>query len=138
MVGEYRPLTSGLRRQLWWRGGLCLAVYIVAFNWALRLTAASHVALYLGASPVWTLLWEELRRGLGQRAALRSGVAGIVRLLVLFWPALQTAKLDLLGELLGLAASILWATFSHQMRILSAGLSGAEVRRTRCGCRGLR
>jgi hypothetical protein len=58
-LGEYRPLTSGLRRQLWLRGGLSLAVYIVVFNWALRLTAASHVALYIGASPVWTLLWEE-------------------------------------------------------------------------------
>jgi drug/metabolite transporter (DMT)-like permease len=41
------------------RGGLNLVVYIVAFNWALRLTAASHVSLYIGASPVWTLLWEE-------------------------------------------------------------------------------
>jgi hypothetical protein len=58
-LGEYRPLTDELRRQLWLRGGLSLAVYIVAFNWALRLTAASHVPLYIGASPVWTLLWEE-------------------------------------------------------------------------------
>ena len=127
-LGEYRPLTSGLRRQLWWRGGLCLAVYIVAFNWALRLTAASHVALYLGASPVWTLLWEE-RPQRTWASARRYGAAllALSGVLVLFWPALQTAKLDLLGEFLGLAASILWATFSHQMRILSASMSGAEV-----------
>jgi drug/metabolite transporter (DMT)-like permease len=127
-LGEYRPLTSGLRRQLWLRGGLWLAVYIVVFNWALRLTAASHVALYIGASPVWTLLWEERPQrtwASAQRYGAASlAVAGVV---VLFWPALRTAKLDLLGEFFGLAASILWANFSHQVRILSADLSGAEV-----------
>jgi len=127
-LGEYRPLTSGLRRQLWLRGGLSLAVYIVVFNWALRLTAASHVALYIGASPVWNLLWEE-RPQRTWASARRYGAAllALGGVLVLFWPAMQTAKLDLLGEFLGLAASILWANFSHQMRILSASLSGAEV-----------
>jgi drug/metabolite transporter (DMT)-like permease len=47
--------------------------------------------------------------------------------LVLFWPSLRAAKPDLLGEFLGLTASILWANFSHQMRFLSARLGGAEV-----------
>jgi drug/metabolite transporter (DMT)-like permease len=127
-LGEYRPLTAPQRRQLWLRGGLCLAVYIVIFNWALRLTAASHVALYIGASPVWTLLWEE-RPQRTWASAQRYGAAllALGGVLVLFWPALQTAQMDLLGEILGLAASILWANFSHQMRILSANLSGAEV-----------
>ncbi|MGA2789034.1 MAG: EamA family transporter, partial [Verrucomicrobiota bacterium] len=119
-LGEYRPLTSGLRRQLWLRGGLSLAVYIVVFNWALRLTAASHVALYIGASPVWNLLWEE-RPQRTWASARRYGAAllALGGVLVLFWPAMQTAKLDLLGEFLGLAAGILWANVSHQMRILS-------------------
>ena len=127
-LGEYRPLTPRQRRQLWLRGGLCLAAYIVAFNWALRLTAASHVALYIGASPVWTLLWEE-RPQRTWASARRYGAALLATagVLVLFWPALRTVKLDLLGEFLGLASSILWANFSHQMRILSADLSGAEV-----------
>ena len=70
-LGEFQPLTRELRRQLWWRGGLSLAAYIVAFCWALRLTAASHVALYLGASPIWALLAEERpRRNLSSAAAL--------------------------------------------------------------------
>ena len=121
-------MTPGLRRQLWLRGGLSLAVYIVVFNWALRLTAASHVALYIGASPVWNLLWEERpRRTWASARRYGAALLALAGVLVLFWPALQTAKLDLLGEFLGLAASILWANFSHQMRILSASLSGAEV-----------
>ena len=127
-LGEYRPLTASQRRQLWLRGGLSLAVYIVIFNWALRLTSASHVALYLGASPVWTLVWEERPRrtwASGQRYA--AAVLALGGVLVLFWPALRAAQMDLLGEILGLAASILWANFSHQMRILSANLSGVEV-----------
>src|SRR5438876_7844289 len=37
-----KPLSSELKRRLWWRGGLILAVYTVCFNWALRYTAASH------------------------------------------------------------------------------------------------
>jgi drug/metabolite transporter (DMT)-like permease len=127
-LGEYRTLTPELRRQLWLRGGLCLAVYIVIFNWAMRLTAASHVALYIGASPVWNLLWEERPRrtwaSVRRYGAAMLALAGVA---VLFWPALQTAKMDLLGECLGLASSILWANFSHQMRFLSANLSGAEV-----------
>ncbi|MGH7952481.1 MAG: EamA family transporter, partial [Limisphaerales bacterium] len=52
-LGVFEKTAPELRRQLWLRGGLSLAAYIVAFAWALRLTAASHVALYLGASPVW-------------------------------------------------------------------------------------
>ena len=127
-LGEYRSLTAQQRRQLWLRGGLCLSVYIVVFNWALRLTAASHVALYIGASPVWTLLWEErpqLTWGSGRRyGAALLALAGVV---VLFWPALQATTSSAVGELLGLAASVLWANFSHQMRILSTDLSGAEV-----------
>jgi drug/metabolite transporter (DMT)-like permease len=127
-LGKYRPLTAPVRRQLWWRGGLSLVVYIITFNWALRLTAASHVALYIGASPVWNLLWEE-RPQRTWASARRYGAAmlALAGVLVLFWPALKTAKTDLYGELLGVAASILWANVSHQMRILSASLSGAEV-----------
>jgi drug/metabolite transporter (DMT)-like permease len=127
-LGESHALTAELRRQLWLRGGLSLAVYIVAFNWALRLTAASHVALYIGASPVWTLFWEE-RPQRTWASARRYGAAllALAGVLVLFWPALRTAKPDLLGEFFGLTASILWANFSHQMRFLTARLGGAEV-----------
>ena len=127
-LGEYRPLTSGLRRQLWLRGGLSLAVYIVVFNWALRLTAASHVALYIGASPVWTLLLEERpRQTWASTRRYGAALLALAGVLVLFWPAMQTAKLDLLGEFFGLAAGILWANFNYQMCFLSANLSGAEV-----------
>jgi len=45
-LGLYQPLNRALLLQLWWRGGFSLAAYIVAFCWALHLTAASHVALY--------------------------------------------------------------------------------------------
>ena len=127
-LGEYRAPASALRWQLWLRGGLSLAVYIVAFNWALRLTSASHVALYLGASPVWALLWEE-RPQRSWASAKRYGAAllAVSGVLILLWPALQTAKPDLLGECFGLACSVLWAYFSRQMRFLSVQLSGTEV-----------
>jgi drug/metabolite transporter (DMT)-like permease len=127
-LGGYRPLTPGLRRQLWLRGGVSLAVYMVVFTWALRLTAASHVVLYLAASPVWTLLWEERpQRTWASARRYGAAVLALGGVLVLFWPALHTAKLDLIGEFCGLAAGILWANFNHQMRFLSASLSGAEA-----------
>ena len=134
-LGESHALTPELRRQLWLRGGLSLAIYMVAFNWALRFTGASHVALCLGASPVWALLWEE-RPARNWASARRYGAASlaVTGVLVLFWPALQSAnlqghagRLTLVGDFLGLVSSILWASFSRQMRILCANLGGAEV-----------
>jgi drug/metabolite transporter (DMT)-like permease len=127
-LGAFQPLTPELRRALWLRGGLSLAIYIVAFNWALRLTPASHVALYLGASPVWALLWEEKpRRTWASVRRYGAALLALAGVLVLFWPALQTLKLSLLGEILGLASSVLWATFSRQVRGLSAQLAGTQV-----------
>ena len=127
-LGEWREPTPVQRRQLWLRGGLSLAAYIIAFNWALRLTAASHVALCLGASPVWALLWEERPKrnwaSVRRYGAALLAVAGVA---VLFWPALQAAKLSLLGDFLGLIASVLWALFGRQVRFLSTSLNGAEV-----------
>src|SRR5205823_12354764 len=50
---RHQQLESALNKRLWLQGGLSLAAYILAFNFATRLTPVSHVALYLGASPVW-------------------------------------------------------------------------------------
>jgi drug/metabolite transporter (DMT)-like permease len=127
-LGVFQPLTPELRRQLWLRGGLLLAVYIVAFNWALRLTSAAHVALYLGASPVWALLWEE-KPGRKWASVRRYGAAllTLAGVVVLLWPALTAAKLNLIGEVLGLAGSVLWAAFGRQVRELSTHLAGTEV-----------
>jgi drug/metabolite transporter (DMT)-like permease len=128
-LGESRPLSRESYRQLWLRGGLSLAAYIVVFAWALRLTAASHVALYLGASPIWALLWEE-RPKRNWASARRYGAAllAVAGVLVLFWPVLRTGKqTNLLGELCGLAASISWANYNHQSRFLSAKISGLEI-----------
>jgi drug/metabolite transporter (DMT)-like permease len=113
---------------LWSRGGLSLAVYIAVFNWAVRFTSASHVALYLGASPVWALLWEEgiswNRNALRRQAAALLALTGVF---VQFWPALKSAGGSWQGEALGLAASLLWTAYGVQCRSLGASLSGAEI-----------
>jgi drug/metabolite transporter (DMT)-like permease len=128
ILGEFQPLTPQLRRQLWLRGGLTLAVYIAAFNWALRFTSAAHVALYLGASPVWALLWEE-KPGRKWASVRRYGAAllTLAGVVVLLWPALKAVKMNLLGEVLGVASSILWAAFGRQVREMSTRLAGTEV-----------
>lgn len=127
-LGTLSPLPAQIRRDLWWRGGLSLAVYIVVFNWALKYTSASHVALYLGASPVWALLWEE-RPAKNWRSAQRYGAAGfaVAGVMVLNWPSMRLGAGDWRGEFLGLAASLLWTTYGRQGRALGATLSGAEV-----------
>jgi len=127
-LGEFQPLTPALREALWLRPGLALGVYIIAFNWALRLTSASHVALYIGASPVWTLLAEG-KWGPFQELARRFTAAGraVAGVLVLSWPALSEGQMNFWGELLGLGAGILWAVYSHEVRRLSAKLNGTEV-----------
>jgi drug/metabolite transporter (DMT)-like permease len=128
-LGESKPLSRESYRQLWFRGGLSLAAYIVVFAWALRLTAASHVALYLGASPVWALLWEERpKRNWASVRRYGAALLAVAGVLVLFWPVLKTGKqTSLLGELCGLAASISWANYNHQSRFLSATIPGLEI-----------
>ncbi len=127
-LGDFPPLTSPLRRALWLRGGLSLAAYIVAFCWALHLTAASHVALYLGASPIWALLWEEgPRRNWASVRRYGAALLAVSGVLVLFWPALKTANTNLAGEFCGLASSLLWANYNHQSRILSAAIPGVQI-----------
>jgi len=128
LLGRHQPLTSPQLRLLWLRGGLSLAAYIVAFCWALHLTAASHVALYLGASPVWALVWEERpRRSWASVRRYGAALLAVTGVLVLFWPALKTADTNLAGELCALAASLLWANYNHQSRFLARHINGVNV-----------
>jgi drug/metabolite transporter (DMT)-like permease len=128
LFGPEQALSRELKRNLWWRSGLSLAVYIVIFNAALKLTSVSHVALYLGAAPVWALLWEGRPEKDG-RTVQRYGAAMLAfsGVLVLFWPMLRHGTARVSGEILGLAASLLWTVFGRQCRLLGRDLSGAEV-----------
>ena len=128
LLGRFESLTIEQYRSLWLRGGLSLAAYAISFTWAFKLTPASHVALYLGASPVWALLMEERPRA-DWSSVRRYGAAllALSGVLVLFWPALKTTGTNLAGELIALGASFLWTNFSHQSRILAAKINGLEV-----------
>jgi drug/metabolite transporter (DMT)-like permease len=127
-LGEFQALNPVQYRQLWLRGGLSLAAYTAVFAWALRLTAASHVALYIGASPVWALLVEQ-RPQKNWSSVRRYGAALLATcgIFVLFWPALKDSKFNLVGECCGLCSSWLWANYSHQSRILARTIHGVEV-----------
>ncbi len=128
-LGKARALSPSIRKQLWLRGGLSLGVYIVVFNTALQYTAASHVALYLGASPVWALLWEGRSGHTGVSLAKRYGAAALalVGVGVLFWPVLRSSSGSWIGEVLGLTCSVLWTFYGRQCRVLGAHLSGVEI-----------
>ena len=126
--GGTHRVTPELSRRLWWRGGLSLAVYVVVFNWALKLASLSHVVLYLGAAPVWALLmegWPEKN----WKSAQRYGAAALAfcGVFILLWPSLRNGGGSLTGELLGLACGPLWTNFGIQCRRLGRDLSGAEV-----------
>ena len=126
--GTQTRLSRELKSQLWWRGGVNLALYIIAFNWALTMTSASHVALYLGASPVWALLWEgKPERNWKTFHRYVAACLAFSGVLVLSWPALKTGSSGLPGEILALASSVLWTNYGRQCRALGEHLSGAEV-----------
>ena len=126
--GGQSPLTAEMKRLLWARSGLSLAAYIVAFNWALKLTELSHVAIYLGASPVWALLWEG-RPEKNWKSFQRYGAAALAfcGVLVLFLPMLRHGTPSLLGDILGLACSVLWTHFGRQCRSLGKELSAMQI-----------
>jgi drug/metabolite transporter (DMT)-like permease len=126
---QTRPLKPELEKALWWRGGLSLAVYLVAFYWALKLTALSHVALYLSAAPVWALLWEG-RPTRSWKSARQYGAAALAfsGVLLLFLPTLRKGRPgSVVGEVLGMACSVLWTNYGVQCRSLSRDLTGAEI-----------
>jgi drug/metabolite transporter (DMT)-like permease len=129
LPAAHRTLSKDIKRRLWWRGGLSLAVYIVVFNTAVRYTAVSHVALYLGASPIWALLWEGVpkmeRRTFQRYGAAVLALSGVV---VLFWPAIRASSHgSWVGEVLGLAASVLWTFYGRECRGFAGELTGAET-----------
>ena len=128
LLGRFEQVSRAEFRALWLRGGLSLAAYVVVFCWAFKLTAASHVALYLGASPVWALLWEGKPRnaweGIRRYGAALLALSGVF---VLFWPAFKEDATNPNGELLGLLASFLWANYSQQARQLSTRINSLEV-----------
>ena len=128
-LGQFEKLTPELWRELWGRGGLSLAIYTGFFCWALHLAPAAHAALYLGASPIWALLWEGWpQRNWSSLRRYAAAVLAVTGVLVLFWPALRAgADHHLLGEFFGLAASISWANYSRQSRLLSNRINGLEV-----------
>jgi O-acetylserine/cysteine efflux transporter len=128
IFGERHLVSRELSHKLWWHGGLSLALYILAFNIALTFTSASHVALYLGAAPVWALLWEgkpeKSWKSVQRYAAAALALFGVI---VLFWPVLKSGSSRLIGEVLALASSVLWTNYGRQCRTLGQNLSGAEV-----------
>lgn len=136
--GETHPVSPELNRRLWWRGGLSLALYIIVFNWALKLAPLSHVALYLGAAPVWALLFEG-RPERNWKSAQRYGAAALAfsGVLVLLWPSLRSGTGALASECLGFACGPLWANFGSQCRGLGRELNGAEVSAHTFGRAGL-
>ena len=129
-LGPNEMLSPESKRRLWWRNGLSLAGYVAVFNMALRLTSASHVALYLAATPVWSLMWEG-KKGFARGELFQRYIAAVLALLgvvVLFLPMLGTKKTgSLAGEFLGLAASVLWTVYGRQCRALGATLSGVMI-----------
>jgi len=128
LLGEFQPLPTGMWPQLWFRGGFSLAAYIVPFCVALHFIPASHVALYLGASPIWALVAEERPRlSLASFRRYAAALLALAGVLVLFWPALRTGKSSLVGEFCGLLASLVWAVYNWQARFLSQKIPGVEV-----------
>jgi len=127
-LGPKSLLAPAQKKALWFRGGMTLAAHIVVFNLAMRFTQAAHVALYLGASPVWALVWEE-RPAWTAQSARRYGAAllALTGVIVLFWPSLRAGSENWIGEALGLTSSMLWAFFGWQGRVLGKQLSGAEI-----------
>jgi drug/metabolite transporter (DMT)-like permease len=128
LFGTPHKITPELNRRLWLGPGLMMGLYIIVFNYALKLTSVSHVAVYLGAAPVWALLWEgkpEKNWKTVQRyAAAALAFSGV---LVLSLPVLKSNSARLSGEILGLLSSVIWTNVGRKSRTVGQELSGPEI-----------
>ena len=126
--GAYRPVTPQLNRMLWFRGSLSFTAYILAFIWALKWSSAAHMGLLFATSPLWALLWEirEAHRyeWFKRLVAALLALAGVA---ILFQQSLHHQPSHLLGNILGLAASVLWTHYSRVCRDLGQHLSSAQL-----------
>ena len=125
-LGRPAALSPRERRRLWTHGAVSLAVYIVLFVWSVRLTSPATVALFMGTSPVWALLWEER---LNKHSAHRyfAAALALAGVMVLFLPSLKSGATAWTGNLLALAASISWTAFSRQCRSFGSAMTGLEL-----------
>src|SRR5262249_23332580 len=125
-LGRPATLSPDQRKKLWTHAAVSLAVYVVVFVWAVAFTSPATVALFLGTSPVWALVWEERfsKHSAHRYLAAALALAGV---LVLFLPNLDLRSADLTGNLLALAASVLWTLFSRQCRAFTPVMSGLEL-----------
>jgi len=127
-LGSITPMTPQQSGELWWRGALLLAGFMVSCNVALRFLPASHFALHMAASPVWALLleggftrsWKTVR----QFAAVALAFSGVG---VLLAPTLRNGEFAIVGELMGLLCGLGWAVYSRQSRRLAQTRSPVEV-----------
>jgi len=127
-LGRSEPVSRELNRRLWRVSLVSLSAYIVCYTFAIRLTSASNVALYLGTAPVWALIWEERPR-LTWRSAQSYGAAllALAGVLILVWPNLRGQNRLWLGDLFGLGASLFWTSYGRDCRTLSKSLLPPEV-----------
>ncbi|MCU0770561.1 MAG: DMT family transporter [Verrucomicrobia bacterium] len=130
-AGRMRPqreFEASARRDLWLRSGLVLALYIVLFQWAVRRIPVSHVALYLGAAPVWAALWEQGLRfdrvALGRYFAALVALSGVI---LLFLPALNVEDASWPGEVAAFCSGWVWTWYGRECGKLGTKLTGAEI-----------
>ncbi len=126
-LGEWKSPDAALRRDLWWRAGFSLAVYIAACNWTLRFIPASHFALDMATSPIWALLAEHNVQKPGERRrrwiATLLAFAGVA---VLIAPAFRAGG-QWWGELAGIGTAVLWTWHNRQCKAVATRLSGTAV-----------
>jgi drug/metabolite transporter (DMT)-like permease len=127
-LGAAASLTPELRRGLRFRAGAILAVYIVAYTYAVKLTSPAHVAVYFATAPVWSLFLEG-RPAASWASARRVGAAllALAGVVVLFWPKLMAAHQDWRGDALALAGSLIWIAYSRECQRLGAALNGTQI-----------
>jgi len=130
-LGRLRPqreFEPGMRRDLWLRTGLVLAIYIAVFQWAISLIPVSRVGLYLGAAPVWAALLEQgIKRDRVALAKYGAALLALSGVIILFLPTLRLEQSNVIGEVLGFSCGWIWTWYGRECRRLGTKLSGAEI-----------
>jgi len=128
---EWSPVHRGDWRRLLEAGFVANIVYQVAFIIGLNLTTAGNSAVLLSTSPLWTVVLQSVLHKEKVRRKVWIGMIisfiGVILIVIGSGKKLEFGGKELIGDLVSLAAAVLWALNTNLQKPLLSKYSAMQL-----------